>query len=249
LLNLWPVTASPDSPLFVTTRWSVVWTAREAGSADSEAALEALCRTYWYPLYAYVRRQGHTPHDAQDFTQEFFARLLAKDFLHAADREKGRFRTFLLVALKRFLANEWDRSQAQKRGGGCAAVPLDTDFAESRYAAEPVTAQPADREYEQRWAMTLLEQAMARLRAEYEEASRTGEFEQLKKYLTAERGAIPYAEIAAALNVAESGARGAVHRLRKRFRQIFRTQIADTVCDPAAVDDEVRHIVAALTWE
>jgi RNA polymerase sigma-70 factor (ECF subfamily) len=237
------------SPLFLTTRWSVVVSAQGKGSGDASAALEALCHAYWYPLYAYVRRLGRSAHDAQDLTQEFFARLLEKEYLRAADRAKGRFRTFLLVALKRFLANEWDRQRAQKRGGGSVAVPIDTVFAESRYAAEPAPTQPVDREYEQRWAMTLLEQAMARLRAEYEHAGRTAEFEQLKEYLTAERGAIPYPAIAAALSLAESGARGAVHRLRKRFRELFRAQIADTVSDPAGVDDEVRHVVAALSWE
>lgn len=223
--------------------------AREAGAAESAAALEALCRAYWYPLYAYVRRQGQNAHDAQDLTQEFFATLLAKDYLRAADREKGRFRTFLLVAFKRFLANQWDRSQAQKRGGGSPAVQFDTAFAESRYAAEATTTQPADRDYERRWAMTLLEQAMAQLRLEYERSGRVAEFERLKVHLTAERGEIPYPEIAAAMGLSEASARGAVHRLRKRFRELFRAQIADTVSDPAAVDDEVRHVVAALSWD
>jgi RNA polymerase sigma-70 factor (ECF subfamily) len=237
------------SPAFLTTRWSVVMSAREKNPEQAAAALEALCRTYWYPLYAYVRRFGRSAPDAQDLTQEFFARLLEKDYLRAADRTKGRFRTFLLVALKRFLANQWDRAHAEKRGGGGVPVPFDTAFAESRYAMDSAAAQPADREYEHRWAMTLLEQAMTRLRAEYECAGRTAEFEQLKEYLTAERGMIPYASIATLLNVAESGARGAVHRLRKRFRELFRAQIADTVSDASAVDDEVRHVVAALSWE
>jgi RNA polymerase sigma factor (sigma-70 family) len=249
------VTSIPDtpdhraSPLFLTTHWSVVVSAQGKGSGNADAALEALCRAYWYPLYAYVRRLGRSAHDAQDLTQEFFARLLEKDYLRAADREKGRFRTFLLVALKRFLANEWDRARTQKRGGGSVAVPFDSTFAESRYATEPAASQPADREYEHRWAMTLLEQSMARLRVEYERAGRVAEFEQLKEYLTAERGTIPYAAIAATLKLGESGARGAVHRLRRRFRELFRTQIADTVSDPAAVEDEVRHVVAALSWE
>jgi RNA polymerase sigma factor (sigma-70 family) len=247
-----PASDTPErhaSPLFVTTRWSVVLSAQEKNSGQAATALEALCRTYWYPLYAYVRRFGRSAPDAQDLTQEFFARLLEKDYLRAADRTKGRFRTFLLVALKRFLANEWDRAQAAKRGGGNVAVPFDTAFAESRYAMDSAAAQPADREYEHRWAMTLLEQAMTRLRAEYERAGRTAEFEQLKEYLTAERGAIPYPVIATVLKVAESGARGAVHRLRKRFRELFREEIADTVSEPGEVEDEVRHVVAALSWE
>jgi RNA polymerase sigma-70 factor (ECF subfamily) len=237
------------SPTFLTTHWSVVMSAREKNSEQAAAALEALCRTYWYPLYVYVRRFGRSAPDAQDLTQEFFARLLEKDYLRAADRTKGRFRTFLLVALKRFLANQWDRAHAEKRGGGGVPVPFDTAFAESRYAIDSTTPQSADHEYERRWAMTLLEQAMTRLRSEYEQAGRTKEFEQLKEYLTSERGAIPYPAIATMLNVAESGARGAVHRLRKRFRELFRAQIADTVSDASAVDDEVRHVVAALSWE
>lgn len=152
------------SPLFLTTHWSVVVSARNKDAPDAAAALETLCRAYWYPLYAYVRRTGRSPHDAQDLTQAFFARVLEKGYLHAADRTKGRFRTFLLVAMKRFLANEWDREQTQKRGGGQAFVPLDTAFAESRYAAEPTTVQSVDCEYERRWAVTLLDQALALLR-------------------------------------------------------------------------------------
>lgn len=247
-----PFSRSPESrasPLFLTTRWSVVVSAQGGGTQEAQSALEALCGAYWYPLYAYVRRLGRSPHDAQDLTQDFFARLIEKDYLRTADRAKGRFRTFLLVALKRFSANEWDRAQAQKRGGGSAFVPFDTAFAESRYAVEPPPTLPAEREYEHRWAITLLAQAMTRLRTEYETAGRTGEFDELKGYLTAERGAIPYPAIAAALKATESGARGAVHRLRKRFRELFRMQIADTVSDAAEVDDEVKHVVAALSWE
>jgi RNA polymerase sigma-70 factor (ECF subfamily) len=227
----------------------VVQSAQASGSREANVALEALCRAYWYPLYAYVRRLGRSAHDAQDLTQEFFARFCEKEYLRAADRARGRFRTFLLVALKRFLANDWDRARAQKRGGGNVAVPIDTAFAESRYAADPAGAQPPERAYEHRWAMALLEQAMTHLRAEYERAGRTAEYEVLKQFLTVERGAIPYPAIAAALGVAESSARGAVHRLRKRFRELFRAEIAETIADPAEVDDEVRHVVAALSWE
>lgn len=234
------------SPLFVTTRWSVVLAARDKSSPASAEALEAICRAYWYPLYALVRRQGHSPHDAQDLTQEFFARLLQKDYLQAADREKGRLRTFLHVALKRFLANEWDRLRAQKRGGGVAPVSFDTDFAEELYLQHGPEALSAERIYERQWAMTLLEQALGRLRAEYQTARKETEFDQLKGTLTAERGAIPYAELATQLNINEDAARVAVHRVRKRFRDLFRATIADTVDNPEEVDDEVRYVARVL---
>ncbi len=234
------------SPLFVTTRWSVVLAARDPASPASAEALETLCRAYWSPLYALVRRQGHAPHDAQDLTQEFFARLLQKDYLRAADRAKGRLRTFLHVALKRFLANEWDRARAQKRGGGVAPVSFDTAVAEERYLQQGPDALSAERIYERQWAMTLLEQAMSRLRAEYEAGGKKAEFDDLKFTLTAERGSIPYAELAAQLRCTEGAARVAVHRLRKRFRDLFRATIADTVDDVAEVDDEVRYVARVL---
>jgi len=240
-------TSAPASrAVFVTTHWSVVLSAREKVSTQSAAALETLCRTYWYPLYAWVRQQGHSPHDAQDLTQEFFARLLQKDYLQAATREKGRFRTFLIVALKRFLANEWDRARAQKRGGGQALLSLDTATAESRYQIEPAATLSADLIYERRWALTLLEQTMTALREEFTSAGKQREFESLKTFLTAERGEIPYSEIAAKLGINESAARVSVHRLRKRFREVFRQQIAHTVARPEDVEEEVRYLLTAL---
>lgn len=241
-----PSEAAGPPSLFVTTHWSVVLAAQEKSSPASAAALETLCRAYWYPLYAFVRSSGHSPHDAQDLTQEFFARLLAKDFLQAADREKGRFRTFLRVCLKRFLANEWDRQRALKRGGGERPTSLDVALAEQRYATELTTGIAPDRLYEHQWAMTLLQQAMTRLRAEYTTAGKADEFDQLKSALTADRGAIPYAELAAALGSTEGATRVAVHRLRKRYRELFRTTVADTVSEPGEVDDEVRHLAGVL---
>jgi len=193
-----------------------------------------------------VRQQGHSPHDAQDLTQEFFARMLQKDYLQAAAREKGRFRTFLIVALKRFLANEWDRARAQKRGGGQALLSLDTAAAESRYQIEPAATLSADLIYERRWALTLLEQTMTALREEFTSAGKQREFESLKTFLTAERGEIPYSEIAAKLGINESAARVSVHRLRKRFREVFRQQIAHTVARPEDVEEEVRYLLTAL---
>lgn len=241
-----PSEALVPPSLFVTTRWSVVLAAQEKSSPESAAALETLCRAYWYPLYAFVRSSGHAPHDAQDLTQEFFARLLAKDYLQAADREKGRFRTFLRVCLKRFLANEWDRQRAAKRGGGERPTSLDVALAEQRYATELTTGVAPDRLYERQWAMTLLEQALARLRAEYTVAGKLAEFDHLKPTLTADRGAIPYAELAAALCSTEGATRVAVHRLRKHYREHFRATVAETVAEPADVDDEVRHLAAVL---
>jgi RNA polymerase sigma factor (sigma-70 family) len=231
---------------FATTRWSVVMTARDKGSPESAQALEVLCKGYWYPLYAFVRRAGSLPEDAQDLTQEFFSRLLQKDWLGAVERERGRFRTFLIMAVKRFLANEWDKARTAKRGGAIAFVPLDAVDAEQRYLADPAPALTADHLYEKRWALTLLDQAMARLRAEYHTQERGADFGVLKTYLTAERGEIPYAEIASALGSTEGAARVAVHRLRKRFREVFRATVADTVSATEDVDAEVRYVVEVL---
>jgi RNA polymerase sigma-70 factor (ECF subfamily) len=222
--------------------------AQDKSSPHSAAALESLCRAYWYPLYAFVRRQGHPSHDAQDLTQSFFERLLEKDYLQAADRDKGRFRTFLSVALRRFLANEWDRKCRIKRGGGQAALPLDTSTAEGQYQGEPsADLMPADRLFERRWALTLLGQALDQLKAEYDDAGKTTEFECLKEYLAAERGAIPYRDIASVLSMNDGAARVAVHRMRKRFRERFRAAVAGTVSNPDEVEDELRHVVRMLS--
>ncbi len=232
-------------PYFVTTRWSVVLAAQDKSSPDSAAALETLCRAYWYPLYAYVRGSGRSPHDAQDLTQEFFARLLAQDWLRVVLPEKGRFRTFLLVTMKRFLTNEWHRDRAQKRGAGNLPLSLDTEEAEHRFATEPPLA--PDELYERRWAMTLLEESLERLQRNFTDAGREQEFNALKEWLTAERGGIPYAQIAAALDTTEGAARVAVHRMRKQFRQLFRQTIAETVEASGDVDAEMRHLVAVLS--
>ena len=221
--------------------------AQDKATPDAATALEALCRAYWYPLYAFIRRQGQGPEDAQDLTQAFFAKFLEKDYLRAAAREKGRFRTFLRVALKRFLANEWDRVRRLKRGGGQIAIPLDTAMAEQRYLAEPSSEWlPPDRIFERRWAMTLLDRALESLRGEYVQGAKAAEFEHLKESLTAERGTIPYALLATKLNLSEGAARVAVHRLRKRFRELFRATVADTVSSPGEVDEELRHVAEVL---
>jgi len=239
---------APRQPVFATTHWSLVLSARDKCSPQSAEALEKLCRAYWYPLYAYVRRTGQSKENAEDLTQAFFARLLEKDFLNAAERESGRFRSFLLVALKRFLANEWDRTRAQKRGGGQTHVPLDTELAERKFSAETTAGEISpDRLYERRWALTLIEQTMARLRAEFEPAGRAGGFEKLKSFLTADKRKIPYPAVAAELGMGEGALRVAVHRLRKRYRELFREEIGHTLAEGEDIDIELRHLLTVLS--
>jgi RNA polymerase sigma-70 factor (ECF subfamily) len=224
----------------------VVLSARDHASPQSANALEKLCRTYWYPLYAYARRIGHTAHDAEDSTQEFFARLLQKRYLDAVQQERGRFRTFLLVAFKRYLSDERDRARTMKRGGGVAPVSFDTQLAERLYQNEPAPGVSADRMFEQRWALTLLEQTMTRLRSEFEAAGKGTEFDQLKRFLAVSKGEISHAVVAAELGVNEGALRVNVHRLRKRFRQIFRDEIAHTVAHSADVEEEVRYLISVV---
>jgi RNA polymerase sigma factor (sigma-70 family) len=232
--------------LFVTTRWSVVLRAQATAQPSSREALETLCRTYWHPLYVLTRSLGHSPADAQDLTQEFFARLLAKDYLRVVRADKGRFRTFLRVALKRFLANEWDRRRAQKRGGGQPHLPFDTTRAEQQFQSEPAGARPPEHLYDRHWALTLLAAAEARLEREYAAADKTAELRHLKPHLTAGHRTLSYSEIATALHTTEGAARVAVHRLRKRFREIFRETIADTVSAPEELDGEFRYVMEIL---
>jgi RNA polymerase sigma factor (sigma-70 family) len=236
----------PRQPAFVTTHWSVVVAAGRNDTTRARNALENLCRTYWYPLYAYTRRWGHSPEDAEDLTQDFFAKLIAKGFLEAADREKGRFRSFLLVMLKRFLANEWDRAHARKRGGGKPALSLDISAAEELYRIEPADTLTPDKVYDRRWALTLLQKTMTRLRDELAAEGRSAQFDNLKVFLTAERGANPYSELAASLGQSEGALRAAVHRMRKRFRELFREEIAHTVASPNDIEAELRDLMNAL---
>ena len=231
---------------FVTTHWSVVLSARDKEAAKSAEALETLCRTYWYPLYAYARRMGQAPADAEDLTQGFFARLLEKDYLQAAAREKGRFRTFLLTALKRFMANEWDRQHAAKRGGFSAIVPIDQTIAESRFATEPAHKVQPDVLFDRQWAMTLLEQTMTRLKEEYVNSGRTKLFEYLQSCLVREESTHPYAEIASRLNLTEAAVKMAVHRVRSRYRELLRAEIAHTVSSPVEVEEEIRHLFSSF---
>jgi len=241
-----PSSENAPRPAFVTTHWSVVQSAQDKDSPRSTEALESLCRTYWFPLYAFVRRQGRSPHDAQDLTQEFFARLLQKDGLKSAAREKGKFRTFLLVVLKRFLANEWDRQHAQKRGGFAPIVSIDQELAESRFAAEPAHQLQPDVLFDRQWAMTLLERAMTQLQEEHVASGRAKLFEYLQSCLAREESALPYAEIAARLHLTEPAVKMAVHRLRARYREILRAEIAHTVSSPKEIEEEVRHLFSAF---
>jgi RNA polymerase sigma factor (sigma-70 family) len=244
---------APDStphaprPVFVTTHWSLVLSARDRQSPQSAAALEKLCRAYWYPLYAYARRAGQSKENAEDLTQAFFAQLLEKKFLDSVQQERGRFRSFLLVALKRFMANEWERAHAQKRGGFQAQISLDTELAERKFQSEIAAPEmPPDRAFERRWALTLLEQTMSRLRFEFESSGKISEFEQLKTFLTADKNEIPYAKIAEELGMSESTLRVAVHRLRKRYRELFREEIAHTLADGESVEEELRYLLSVM---
>jgi RNA polymerase sigma factor (sigma-70 family) len=232
--------------VFATTRWSVVLTAGRADSDQAAAALETLCQSYWYPLYAFVRRQGRSPADAQDLTQEFFTRLLQSDSLRQAHPDKGRFRSFLLAALKHFLANEWDRVSALKRGGGKPPFSLDALTAEQRYAFEPVDGESPEKIYDRRWALTVLDQVMARLRREYAAEGKTDLFDDLKDTLTGNRQTLPYAKLGAKLGMSEGAVKVAAHRLRRRYRHRLMEEIAETVSVQGEVDEELRYLVKVL---
>jgi RNA polymerase sigma-70 factor (ECF subfamily) len=225
-----------------------VLAATRADAPESGAALETICRAYWHPLYAYVRRSGQSPQDAEDLTQEFFSHLLEKKWLHFADPDKGRLRTFLITALRYFMSKEWRRASAQRRGGARQHTQFDTAFAETQYAADTSSRAP-DEIFDRQWALTMLNLTVERLRREYAEGGRPGDFDALKDCLMAARGAIDYAAIAARLGVNEGAARVAAHRLRKRFREIYREEISQTLADGADVDGELRHLAAALARE
>lgn len=243
-----PSTSTPASVgVFATTRWTMVMAAGGTDSPRAQAALETLCKNYWYPLYAYVRRQGHNPHNAQDLTQAFFARLLEKNYLADVQRERGRFRSFLLASLKHFLANEWDRERALKRGGGRKLVALDDDSAESRYKLEPRDDFSADKIFERRWALTLLEKVLSSLRAEFEAVGKLETFELLKQYLSSGRTSVSYAHAAEKLGMNEGAVKVAVHRLRKRYRELLRAEIAQTVATASEIDAEIKYLFAALS--
>ena len=231
---------------FVTTQWSVV--VRAAGPVDSAAqeALESLSRRYWFPLYAFTRRRVSTIHEAQDLTQEFFLRLLEKNVLAAASPERGRFRSFLLASLKHFLANEWDCATAQKRGGRCQRLSFDWENGESRLSHEPTHANTPEREFERQWALTLLDVVVRRLQDEFSSVGKSQQFELLKETLTGNRAGIDYSLISAELQLSEEAARQTAHRLRKRYRELLREEVAQTVESPADVEDEISRLFEAL---
>jgi DNA-directed RNA polymerase specialized sigma24 family protein len=231
---------------FNTTHWSEVLLAGQSKAPQSDAALEKLCRTYWYPLYAYVRRQGHSAHDAQDLTQEFFARLLEKKYLNLADQARGQFRSFLLKSLHHFLVNDWVRGQALKRGGGQKVFSLDEAKAECGYQQEPAV-QPPECLYDQRWAVTLLNTAMERLGRDYAAAGKRDLFERLKSLLLNEGSSEAYAELTGPLAMSEGAIKVAVHRLRQRFREAVRMEVAQTLADPADIEEELRSLRIALS--
>ena len=233
---------SSDARSFSATRWSVVL----AAAGDAEDALATLCRAYWYPLYAFLRRQGLNTHDAEDVTQGFFAHILEKDALAQVDRAKGRFRTFLLASLKHFLADERDRAKAQKRGGGQPVISLDACEAEARYGLEPRDELSPDKLFDRRWAIAVIERVLARLDAEYSAAGKGALFSALKPLLTAPGSARPYAEIGAQFSMKEGAVKVAVHRLRQRYGAALRAEIAETVGTAEEVDAELRHLLDAL---
>ncbi|HEX3628328.1 MAG TPA: sigma-70 family RNA polymerase sigma factor [Verrucomicrobiae bacterium] len=237
--------------VFATTQWSVVLTAGRAEFQQAQDALETLCKTYWYPLYAYVRRRGYSPADAEDLTQEFFAWLLDRKWLGKADPQRGRFRSFLLTSISNFLSNEWDKARTQKRGGG-KIISLERDEAENRYTWQPLSYRipessfTPEQSFEWRWALTLLDRVMGRLHAEFEHENKKELFEALKPCLLGDSSALPYATLGANLGMSEGSVKVTVHRLRQRYRQLLRDEIASTVAAPEEIEEELRYLFSVL---
>ena len=237
-------TLTGPSP-FPTTRWTMVVAAGDPQRKEARSALVSLCETYWYPLYAYLRRRSYPPDQAQDLTQEFFIRLLEGRYLDRADPEKGRFRSFLLVSLKFFVADQEDRSRARKRGGGML-VSMELSSGEERYQREPAHSETPERIFERRWALSMLDRVLEKLRQEFILHGRLEHFERLKVFLLGQSDA-PYAALARDMNTSEGTLKVAIHRLRKRYRELFRLEIADTVADPAEVESELRFLATVLS--
>ncbi|MBZ5626494.1 MAG: sigma-70 family RNA polymerase sigma factor [Acidobacteriia bacterium] len=235
----------PGSSQFPTTRWTLVVAAGDPHRKEARSALASLCEGYWYPLYAYVRRRGYAADQAQDLTQEFFIRVLEGRYLDRADPEKGRFRAFLLTSMKFFLADEADRNRAQKRGGG-TVLSLEFSSGEDRYQREPAHDETPEWVFERRWALSVLDRVVEKLRNEFVHHGRPEHFERLKVFLLGQSDA-PYAALAREMSTSEGALKVAIHRLRKRYRELFRQEIADTVADPGEVESELRFLAAALT--
>jgi RNA polymerase sigma factor (sigma-70 family) len=235
----------PGSSQFPTTRWTLVAAAVDPQRKEARSALVSLCEGYWYPLYAYIRRRGYPADQAQDLTQDFFIRVLEGRYLDRADAEKGRFRYFILTSLKFFVADEEDRQRAHKRGGG-VVVPLEFSSGEDRYQREPAHDETPERIFERRWALAVLDRVVEKLRNEFVHHGRPEHFERLKVFLLGHSDA-PYAALAREMNTSEGALKVAIHRLRKRYRELFRQEIADTVANPGEVESELRFLAAALT--
>ena len=238
---------SADAGRFATTRWSVVIAAGDSTSPRHREALSTLCQRYWFPLYAYLRRRGYDIHQAEDSTQAFFALMLEKHYLDKVKPVPGKFRSFLLTALKHFLANERDHARAQKRGGGRTILSLNFEDAENQYTHEPANDLSPEKLFEKSWALTVLERTMDQLEAELARKGKETLFEHLRVYLAVDANAIPYCEVAAKLGMTEGTARVATHRLRKRCRELLRDEIAQTVTSEDEIDDEIRGLFEALS--
>jgi len=236
-------------PAFVTTHWSVVLKAGRADTTRAREALAKLCKSYWYPLYAYVRRRGYSSHDAQDMTQAFFLCLLEQQSFANADPNRGRFRSFLLGAMNHFIADEWKKACAQKRGGGQKILSLDLATAEQRFDLEPAVNVSPDQAFDRQWATTLLNEVLSRLENEYQHEGKTELFNALKQTLAGARESQPYAELAATLDMSDGAVRVAVHRLRKRYRDLLQVEISNTVGSPAEVKEELRYLFKAMAGE
>lgn len=236
----------PVREQFPQTRWSVVLAARGPDDGRATTALDELCRAYWFPLYVYVRRRGASPEDAEDLTQGYFAALIERGYLTQANRERGKLRSFLLTTLKHYLADEWSKAEALKRGAGRAAISLDAADAEERYAMEPVDEASPDRLFDKRWALTLLDNVLAALRADYASTGQTRLFDGLKKFLAWNSASSAYREAAAELGIKENAVRVAVFRLRRRYGDLLRTQVADTVTSPEEVPAELEHLLSLI---
>jgi RNA polymerase sigma-70 factor (ECF subfamily) len=240
--------AQYNGPRFATTHWSVVLAAGKSSAPRQKQALEILCQSYWFPLYAYLRRRGYDTHQAEDLTQAFFARILEKKDLRTADPKCGKFRSFLLVRLKYFLSDERDRAQAKKRGGGRKVLSLNAENAEGQYSLEPATQLPPEMLFEKAWALTVLERTMGRLEADMTNKNRKKLFDHLKVYLTTHKDAIPYQNVATELSMTEGSVRVAVHRLRRQYRKLLRDEIAQTVANEDQIDEEMGSLFAALAY-
>jgi RNA polymerase sigma-70 factor (ECF subfamily) len=241
-----PASTAPGD-IFATTHWTVVLAAGKHHTPQSDGALEELCRTYWFPLYAYVRRRGHSKEDAEDSVQAFFARFLAKNYLAGLNAERGRFRAFLLASLKHFLINEWKKSQRLKRGGGEKNLSLDWQTADTKFQVAAVNEPSPDKAFDREWAVALLAKVIERLQKECEADGKAKQFGQLKIFLTAGKGETAQAEVAKKLGMDESTTRVAIHRLRKRYRELLRDEIAQTLADAVDMDEEMRALFGAFS--